>query len=101
MWMILSFGKYKKAYKQTINPINSQNMWVKASGDQIHAPSFEDTKKNLALKRRLKEGQKSNKQESGYGRVSIEGHKKTCSQCKQVGHTKRTCNFEVCYSSFA
>ena len=75
-----SLEKYKKAYAEMINPINGQNMWVKIGGDQIHAPSFEDTKKNLA---------------SGYGKVSTKGHKKTCSECKQVGHTKRTCNFEV------
>ena len=63
-------------------------MWVKASGDQIHAPSFEDAKKNLALKRRLEEGEKNSKQASANGRVSTKGHEKTCSQCKQVGHMK-------------
>ena len=87
--------KYKKAYKGTINPINGQNIRIKTSGDQIHAPSFQDAKKNLTLKRRLEEGEKSNKQASGYDKVSTKGHKKTCSKCKQVGHTKRTYNFEV------
>ena len=66
-----SLEKYKKAYKETINPINAQNMSVKASGDKIDAPSFEDTKKNLALKKRLKEGENSNKKAIVYGRVSI------------------------------
>jgi len=40
-----SLAKYKKAYAETINPINGQNMWVKTIGDQIHEPPFEDTKK--------------------------------------------------------
>jgi len=95
-----SLEKYKKAYAETINPINGQNMWVKTSGDQIHAPSFKDTQKNLALKRRLEEGEKRDKQARSYGKVSTKGHKKTCSQCKQVGHTKRACNFAVFNTSF-
>ena len=70
-------------------------MWIKTSEGQIHVPSFEDAKKNLALKRRLEEGEKSKKQVGGYGKESTKGHKKTCSECKQVGHTKRTYNFEV------
>jgi len=96
-----SLGKYRKAYIETISPINGQNMWVKTSVDQIYAPLFEDTKKNLALKRWLEQGEKSNKQAHSYGKVSMKGHRKTCSQCKQAGHTKRTYNFEVFTISFS
>jgi len=51
--------------------------------------------KNLAFKRRPEESEHSKKHFDSSGKVLRKGHKKTCSKCGVVGHTKTTCNKQV------
>jgi len=48
--------KCKKARVCTVKFINGENMWVRVLGDLILPPPFTNTTKNLALKRRPKDG---------------------------------------------
>ena len=89
-----TIDKYRKAFAYAINPINGHKLWVKKDLPTFRPPHFDVSMKNLAFKRRPEEGEHKKHFDSS-GKVSRKGHKKTCSKCGAVGHTKTTCNKQV------
>ena len=90
-----SIDKYRKAFAYAINPINGRNLWIKQDLPTFLLPHFDVLLKILAFKRRPEECEHSKKHFDSSSKVSRKGHKKTCSKCGVVGHTKTTCNKQV------
>ena len=95
MYDFYSVNMYKKAFPNVINPINGHNQRVKLDLPTFLPPEFDVSLKNLAFKRRPKEGVNSNKKVKTSEKLSRKGHHKTCSRCGVSGHTKRTCIQQV------
>ena len=90
-----SIDKYRKAFAYAVNPINGHNLWVKQDLPTFLPPHFDFSMKNLAFNRGPKEGGHRKKHFDSSGKFSRKGHKKTCSKCGVVGHSKTTCNKQV------